>query len=206
MPSLSPRCFCNARLLSLSIAASMCLALVGCDSQSANAPIQPKAAVNADSQLYAKPDGNPSQLAEPSMQDAAIDADSDDTGGRPLLASAQSDTDVDTATNNKDKEAYSLEATLIGDYGGTVPCGDCERIDVTLNLFSDGSVAKTSVYQHQTDKPQSTTQSGIYRQDERTITIVYENQELDSYHIDGNYLVRLNDDDQPDDDYTLSRL
>lgn len=197
----------SIRILPLSaLLISVCL-LSGCDSQSANSSVRAQVSKSADVEAVAQSQHEALAFSEQTSSEAASEAD--EIAGRPLLASAQSDESeplpneyqVDNADSN-----YSLGATLIGDYGGTVPCRNCERVDVTLNLFSDGSVAKTSVYQTEDDKPQSVTQSGIYRQDEHVITIVYDDQDLESYNIDGNYLVQLNANDLPNDDYTLSRM
>jgi len=198
----------SIRILPLSsLLISACLLLSGCDSQSANSSVRAQVSKSADVEVAPQSQHEALAFSEQASSEAANEAD--EFAGRPLLASAQSEEieqlpdayQVDSA-----ESSYSLGATLIGDYSGTVPCRNCERVDVTLNLFSDGSVAKTSVYQNEADKPQSVTQSGIYRQDEHVITIVYDDQDLESYSIDGNYLVQLNANDLPNDDYTLSRM
>ena len=191
----------------LSVLIGACFLMSGCDSQSANSSVRSQVAKSVDSQESELSQPDDLALDEQASLDVA-DATTE-VSGRSLLASAQTDTLTSALNTPKAQlleDSDSLEATLIGDYGGTMPCANCERVDVTLNLFSDGSVAKTSVYQTSEDKPQSITLSGIYRQDADTITIVYEDQALESYDIEGNYLVRLNADDQPDDNYTLSRL
>ena len=197
----------HTRVFCFALFSSACLLLSGCDSQSASSPVRAQVSKSANGEAVAQSQSEALAFSEQTISEAANEAD--EIAGRPLLASAQSDEREplpnEYQTDNAES-SYSLGATLIGDYGGTVPCRNCERVDVTLNLFSDGSVAKTSVYQNQGDKPQSVTQSGIYRQDEHVITIVYDDQDLESYHIEGNYLVQLNADDRPNDDYTLSRM
>lgn len=102
-------------------------------------------------------------------------------------------------------DSSALQATLIGDYTGMLPCSSCDSIMLTLNLYSDGSVQKTSIYENSpTVQPPQTT-SGIYRQDDNKITIVYENKAIDTYLIDDNHLVMMDDNNNPDANYTLSR-
>ena len=48
-------------------------------------------------------------------------------------------------------------------------------------------------------------ENGIYRQDDDKITIVYDDQRIESYIIQNNHLVLLDDNNIADDDYTLSR-
>ena len=99
----------------------------------------------------------------------------------------------------------ALQATLMGDYGGMVPCSSCDNIDVTLNLFADGSVLKTSIYNSPETPRSPLFESGIYRQDNDTITIVYESKNIETYHIQDNHLVMIDEYKKPDNDYTLSR-
>ena len=106
-----------------------------------------------------------------------------------------------SASNNES----TLQATLMGDYGGIVPCESCSNIDITLNLFSDGSVLKTSVFNHAEPARAPLLESGVYRQDDDMITIVYERKNIETYHIKDNLLIRLDADKNPDDDYSLAR-
>ncbi|MGP4849179.1 hypothetical protein ACTXGQ_34100, partial [Marinobacter sp. 1Y8] len=72
-------------------------------------------------------------------------------------------------------------------------------------LFADGSVLKASYY-HNPEKPKTPLlESGIYRQDNDKITIVYEGKNIETYHIQDNHLIRIDEHDNLEDDYTLSR-
>ena len=93
----------------------------------------------------------------------------------------------------------------MSDYGGVVPCPSCGSIDITLNLFADGSVLKTSVF-NQAETPQPPlVESGVYRQDNDMITIVYEKKNIESYQIQGNHLIMMDEYKNPDEDYALAR-
>jgi uncharacterized lipoprotein NlpE involved in copper resistance len=93
----------------------------------------------------------------------------------------------------------------MGDYGGIVPCVSCGSIDVTLNLFADGSVSKTSIYNNPESPRAPLLESGIYRQDNDTITIVYEEKKIETYHIQDNHLILMDEEKNPNNDYILSR-
>ena len=93
----------------------------------------------------------------------------------------------------------------MGDYGGIVPCASCDNIDITLNLFADGSVLKTSVFNDEEPTNPPLLESGVYRQDDNKITIVYENKNIETYQIRDNHLIMMDADKNPNDDYTLSR-
>ena len=99
----------------------------------------------------------------------------------------------------------TLQATLIGDYVGMLPCASCDSIAVTLNLFSDGSVLKTSIYDNPETPQVPIAESGIYRQDNDTITTVYEQDHIETYRIQDKHLVMMDDDKVPNADYMLSR-
>jgi len=159
--------------------------------------------------------GSESQEASQSLQDNnarnAELASDDKTGemveGQSLIAAAQSnkDTYADSSMERSEAKSSMLQATLMGDYGGMVSCIDCDSIDVTLNLFADGSVLKASYY-HNPEKPKTPLlESGIYRQDNDKITIVYEGKNIETYHIQDNHLIRIDEHDNLEDDYTLSR-
>jgi uncharacterized lipoprotein NlpE involved in copper resistance len=127
--------------------------------------------------------------------------------GQSLIAAAQSNknTYADSSMERSEAKSSMLQATLMGDYGGMVSCIDCDSIDVTLNLFADGSVLKSSYY-HNPEKPKTPLlESGIYRQDNDKITIVYEGKNIETYHIQDNHLIRIDEHDNLEDDYTLSR-
>lgn len=130
-------------------------------------------------------DDSQSALAAAKIGDKAY------TRRAPMIAGARDDS--------------TLQATLMGDYGGMLPCSSCDNIDITLNLFADGSVLKTSIYNNP-DSPQvPLVEPGIYRQDGNTITIVYEKNNIESYRIQDNHLVMMDQNKNLNVDYTLSR-
>lgn len=189
------------------LVASLCVLLVGCDSASSN--------TDKDMVSTFASTGSESQEASQSLQDDnaknAELASDDETGdmveGQSLIAAAQSnkDTYADSSMERSEAKSSMLQATLMGDYGGMVSCTDCDSIDVTLNLFADGSVLKASYY-HNPEKPKTPLlESGIYRQDNDKITIVYEGKNIETYHIQDNHLIRIDEHDNLEDDYTLSR-
>ncbi|MBU5617085.1 copper resistance protein NlpE [Psychrobacter sp. TAE2020] len=124
---------------------------------------------------------------------------------------------IDAASNDRkpvkrsspmiaEKRADSaLQAVLIGDYMGMLSCRNCEGISLTLNLRADGTMQKTSFYSSPQEIRPPLVESGIYRQDDDVITIVYDEENLETYVIQDNHLVLLDADKQPDSDYTLSR-
>ncbi|WP_350561752.1 copper resistance protein NlpE N-terminal domain-containing protein [Psychrobacter sp. CAL346-MNA-CIBAN-0220] len=99
----------------------------------------------------------------------------------------------------------TLQATLMGDYGGNLACSFCAGIGITLNLFADGSVLKTSVYNNPKTPHVPLIESGIYRQDNNTITIVYDKKKIEIFRIQDNHLVMLDENKKLNDDYVLSR-
>ncbi|WP_227686408.1 copper resistance protein NlpE N-terminal domain-containing protein [Psychrobacter sp. NG27] len=184
------------------LAVPLCVLLVGCDSASSN----------ADQEMMTKMASVEQNDLSNSLQSSdGSQSDSDNldevTEGQSLIAAAQFSNDAykpSSATQSESKSSM-LQATLMGDYGGMVPCIDCDSIDITLNLFADGSVLKSSSY-HNTERPRKPLlESGIYRQDNDKITIVYENKNIEAYQIQDNHLVLLDKQDNPDNDYTLSR-
>ncbi|MFK4001078.1 MULTISPECIES: copper resistance protein NlpE N-terminal domain-containing protein [Psychrobacter] len=194
------------------LALPICLLLVGCDSASSNAnkgvattfaPVSN----SADSDL---------QSAAVRLQDSSVgqvESDSDwDTGadGQSLIAAAQSQSSNEaytqqTLVGSDTPSSSALQATLMGDYGGMVPCNSCANIDVTLNLFADGSVLKTSIYNYPETPRAPLLESGVYRQDNNIITIVYEDKNIETYYIQDNHLVLMDEYKNLDSDYTLSR-
>ena len=49
------------------------------------------------------------------------------------------------------------------------------------------------------------TESGIYRQDNNVITIVYERKNIETYQIQDNHLIMMDEYKNPDEDYALAR-
>lgn len=194
----------SGRLL---LAVPICLLLLGCDSSSSttNKGVSTKVAPvdNAErSDLQGVADD--SQDNEQANADALANADT----GQSLISAAQPTDDTHARSAPMISESNNdsaLQATLMGDYGGMVPCSSCDNIDITLNLFADGSVLKKSLYNNAEPPRQPLLESGIYRQDNDTITIVYESKNIETYHIQDNHLVMIDEYKKPDNDYTLSR-
>jgi len=185
----------------------LCIFLIGCDSASSS---DNKEILTEVASADALPDATVQNLAG-NLQDSSgtqPDADSDIIAeGQSLIAAAQSTNDLHArqSLSNSESPSSTLQATLMGDYGGMVPCKTCANIDVTLNLFADGSVLKTSIY-NQPETPQAPlVESGIYRQDNNTITIVYEAKNIEIYHIQDNHLILMDEDKKSNNDYILSR-
>lgn len=181
----------------------LCVLLVGCDSASSN----------TDKEMVSTFASTNAQDTSESMQDDSADVSNLDSElnevveGQSLIAAAQSSSDTYTNTSTRLSESKSsmLQATLMGDYGGMVSCLDCDSIDVTLNLFADGSVLKASSY-HNPEQPRlPLLESGIYRQDNDKITIVYEGKNIETYHIQDNHLILMDEYKNLNNDYTLSR-
>ncbi len=197
--------FCRSLLI-----VPLCMLLISCDSalsndnQKVHAEIAP-ANAQPDADLQNLADNLQDSSNVQSNADSEIDAVAE---GQSLIAAAQSTNDLHTRqalSNSEAPSSSTLQATLMGDYGGMVPCQSCANIDVTLNLFADGSVLKTSIY-HQSEKPQAPlVESGIYRQDDNTITIVYEAKNIETYDIQDNHLILMDEHKNPDNDHVLSR-
>lgn len=185
----------------------LCVLLIGCDSASSNDD-QGVTTQFAPASNAGDSDGqNTSKSAQDNSQQQS-DSDNLDkeAGGQSLIAAAQSDNDMKPAMLSSGPEGSStLQATLMGDYGGMVPCDFCDCTNVTLNLFADGSVSKTSIY-HNPKKPQAPLrESGVYRQDNNTITIVYTDKNIETYHIQDNHLILIDEEKNLNNDYVLSR-
>ncbi|MEN6669585.1 copper resistance protein NlpE N-terminal domain-containing protein [Psychrobacter sp. B38] len=188
----------------------LCLVLSSCDSASSN----DSKGLNTKVALSDNLENADTQDLTQSLQDTdnyQSDADAVDkvAEGQSLIAAAQSVNDAHTNQSlmsaESNNRSNTLQATLMGDYGGIVPCGSCSSIDVTLNLFSDGTVLKTSVYNNPENPRGPLTESGVYRQDNDTIIIVYEDKKLETYNIQDNHLLLLDEDDNANTDYILSR-
>lgn len=181
------------------LALSACALMLGCDSHST--PFDESTVTKSSIQDTAK-----SSQEEASDTTDEADIESSDTG-ESLIASAK----PSVRSNAKrapmiaeSDENSSMRATLIGDYVGMLPCDTCDTVKVTLNLFADSTVLKTSIYQNPETPKVPLVESGIYRQDNNEITIVYNDQRIESYRIQNSHLVLLDDDKSPDTDYTLS--
>ncbi|MGP9556357.1 copper resistance protein NlpE N-terminal domain-containing protein [Psychrobacter sp. AOP7-A1-24] len=184
--------------------ASLCALIVGCDSASSNTDkdmVSTFAATSPESQ------DDSQALQDENVELASDDETSEMVEGQSLIAAAQSNknTYVDSSMERSEAKSSMLQATLMGDYGGMVSCTDCDSIEVTLNLFADGSVLKASNYHNPKESKAPLLESGVYRQDNDKITIVYESKNIETYRIQDNHLVRMGEHHNLDKDYTLSR-
>ncbi len=187
--------------LKLLLPLSICALLAGCDSHSST-PSTDKRMMIASKQSDAI--AAEQETIDPTSDSDGTSSEEDES----LISTAKSDrkSSVDRsssdATTTNDSQ---MQATLIGDYKGVMPCSFCSSTEVLLNLFADGSVVKTSIYDNPKEPTDSLIENGIYRQDDDKITIVYDDQRIESYIIQNNHLVLLDDNNIADDDYTLSR-
>lgn len=185
------------------------LPLLGCNNQPAsNADNDTKSENNSISEQALKEETS-SLSASTALEEASNDsATSVEDEGTSLMDSARTD-DIQEKRRSPmiaEKRASSaLQATLIGNYIGILPCSNCDEITLTLNLHSDGTVKQTSVYENPKTARSPLVEAGVYRQDDDMITIVYNKKNIDSYHIQDNHLVMLDKNKNPDPDYTLSR-
>lgn len=187
------------------LALPFCVVLISCDNASSNTdqgmineviPVDGSASPDFANSLS---DNNDDSLESDDEQDVVE--------GQSLIAAAQLSNESNAYQTLTDSKSHSsaLQATLMGDYGGMVPCSSCDNIDVTLNLFADGSVLKTSIYNNPETPRSPLLESGIYRQDNNKITIVYQQKQIETYSIQDNHLVLMDENKSPNNDYTLSR-
>ena len=188
------------------LALPLCLLLMSCDSASSSTTANNKTTQGAPA---TNSSATSSDLQDNDAQkDLANDAadEANNAEGQSLIAAANSDHNSRRAPMiSAASSDSSLQATLMGDYGGVVPCASCDNIDITLNLFADGSVLKTSVFNDEEPTNPPLLESGVYRQDDDKITIVYERKNIETYKISDNHLIMMDADANPNDDYTLSR-
>lgn len=181
---------------------SMAVLIAGCDnSTSAPEPIDEQ----PDITVQNEPSVTQNERIE--EEKVAEDYSTSDSEGQSLIAAAKtdgskrnhsSDTSADTRSN-------TLQATLMGDYDGMLPCATCDNIEVVLNLFSDGTVTKTSTFVNAKPARANLIEHGIYRQDQDIINIVFDNKDIETYLIQNNHLIMMDDNDMPSDDHILSR-
>ena len=182
-----------------------CVLLISCDSYSAS----PISNTDGDKIEIAKQalisDRNIGENERRAEEQSVSTADYSEYSGESLMNAANSTDKTRRAPMfSESNDDSMLQATLIGDYVGMLPCSFCDGIALTLNLFADGSVLKTSIYKNPKSPKVPLIESGIYRQDSDTITIVYTDKHIEIYNIQDNHLVMLDNDKTPDPDYTLS--
>ncbi len=196
------------RFGSLVLVLPICVLLTGCDNRIApyNGDDTSSLEATADDNTDNTVDDTATVNTADNQDDAPVEAIVDE--GTPLISAAKPASQADEASSLSPLEGSSdnmLQATLIGDYIGILPCSFCESTQVTLNLFSDGSVVKTSIYSNPNSPKVPLVESGVYRQDSHMITIAYTNQTIESYRIQDNHLVMMSEDKTAKPDYTLSR-
>ncbi len=183
-----------------------CLFLIGCDKQPATSSVNHKASVQQSAT------GN--NAASYSTSDSIDSADGVDNevdsqdDGQSLIAAAKPESSVQKRRSPMISEPQpnnALQATLIGDYVGMLPCSFCDGVSVTLNLFADSSVLKTSIYENPETPRVPLVEHGVYRQDNNIITVVYDTKDIESYNIQNSHLVMIDDNKKPNTDYTLAR-
>ena len=201
------------RLGSLLLPLSLCVILIGCDSQSSTTAAAHNASMKqslTDSKARHDNTHDSMQVDNGNESIAAADNIASVDEGDSLMASAKPDSPDNNVQSRRTpmisnaSMSNELQATLIGDYVGILPCSFCTGVSVTLNLFADGSITKTSIYENPNTPKVPLIEQGIYRQDDATITVAYENNQIESYRIESNHLIMLNDDDTLNTDYTLS--
>ena len=197
------------RFGSLLLALPFCLILISCDSQSSTTAAAHNASMKQSLTDVKVRNNNKYDAAQMNDDSDSIAlADNVASEGESLIAAAKPDDNAQTRRApmiSNTSTGSELQATLIGDYVGIFPCSFCDSVSVTLNLFADGSVMKTSIYENPKTPKVPSIEHGVYRQDDTMITIVYENKNIESYTIQDNHLVMMNDDHTLDADFTLSR-
>ncbi len=195
-PMLPPTKKSYGRLL---ISLSFCVLLLGCDSQSAST-------TNPESKTTSSADNEVAQETE--LEKSRVTGQQEEDEGTSLMNAAKSN-DSDKRRSSpmiaEKRDDSALQATLIGDYTGMLSCSTCNGITWNLNLYSDSTVKKTTVYSSPHTPQSPLVESGIYRQDNNMITIVYDKENIETYNIQDNHLVKLDANKRPDADYTLSR-
>lgn len=207
MISPSPTC-CPAstikRRIRLLLAVPVCIAIASCDSASSSTNTASTQGAPMNSAQNIVSNNNEAVLDETNVID--LTDDSEVIQGQPLMATASSTKSTSRSPMISSSSSDSmLQATLMGNYGGVVPCSTCSSTNVTLNLFADGSVLKTSVFNEAETPQPMITESGVYRQDDDLITIVYEKKNIETYQIQDNHLIMMDENKNPDEDYALSR-
>lgn len=181
----------------------ICLPLLGCHSPSATD-------TENDSDLESDPVATEAQkLSLMSAVQEEIDEDEavEDEGTSLMDSAKAGDNEKHQRSPMVAEKATDsvLQATLIGNYAGIVPCANCDEITLMINLYSDGTVKRTEIYENSATSQSPLIKTGIYRQDNNVITIVYNKDSIDIYRIQDNHLIMLDKSNKPNPDYTLSR-
>lgn len=192
---------CTRPLLAL----PLCLLLTSCDSASSSTTANNTTKQGAQTTNTVALADLQDIDVQNNLTDAAVNETNNAEGQSLIAAANSSDNSRRAPIISAASSDSSLQATLMGDYGGVVPCASCDNIEVTLNLFADGSVLKTSVFNDAAPTVPPLLESGVYRQDDDKITIVYERKNIETYKISDNHLIMMDADANLNDDYTLSR-
>lgn len=211
-PSLTPSIKRLSRLL---LPLPLCLLFIGCDKQSSTSKVSHKPAIQQSATSNeATADASTETEDTKRLIDAAdtvtVDTEpaEESDAGLSLMVAAKPDnlaTYYHSSVASDSLSDDTLQATLIGDYAGMLPCSFCDSISVTLNLLPDGSVIKTNIYENPETPRVPLVEHGLYRQDNDVITVVYDNQDIEGYSIQNSHLIMIDDDKQPITDYTLAR-
>ena len=192
---------CTRPLLAL----PLCLLLTSCDSASSSTTANNTTTQGAQTTNTVALADLQDIDVQNNLTDAAVNETNNAEGQSLIAAANSSDNSRRAPMISAASSDSSLQATLMGDYGGVVPCASCDNIKITLNLFADGSVLKTSVFNNAAPTVPPLLESGVYRQDDDKITIVYERKNIETYKISDNHLIMMDTDANLNDDYTLSR-
>lgn len=203
---------------SLCLLTALCLLLSGCDSGSAASAVGVETqATNQSTNLSIKNDAaivtsehsaDSSRLQRHALNDADAEDKVVEANGQSLMSAAKTAVGSSlqrTPMISEPRPDSALQAILIGDYKGMLPCESCDGINMTLNLLADGSAIKTNIYENPVIPTASLIESGVYRQDDNTIIVVYDNKNIEMYRIENNHLIMLDEHKKPNPDYTLSR-
>ncbi len=185
---------------------AVCILLVGCDGKTSMTNNAPTSQSATDSTALSDNYDTNATSGAAEGSDLADSINSDDEG-ESLIAAASPTNGTQESRSPMVAEQHpdsALQATLIGDYVGMLPCSFCDSTAIILNLFADGSVTKTSIYKNPEFSKEPLVESGVYRQDNKMITIVYDQKNIESYQVQDNHLLMMSDG-IPNVDYVLSR-
>lgn len=102
---------------------------------------------------------------------------------------SESEIHVPATTPDSHTSRNSLDWS--GTYNGTLPCGSCNAIKMTINLYYDGTYEQTNVYQ-QGGKSEAVITSGTFtwNEDGNTITLINA-EKPNQFFVGENYLTKL---------------
>lgn len=186
---------------------AFCILLVGCDGKTSMTNNASTTQSGTDSAALNDSNYDANETSGTDEGGDLADSINSDNEGESLIAAASPTNEAQKHRSPMVAEQHpdsALQATLIGDYVGMLPCSFCDSTTVILNLFADGSVTKTSIYKNPESPKDSLVESGVYRQDNKMITIVYDQKNIESYQVQDSHLLMMSDG-IPNVDYVLSR-